>query len=182
MSNDRLCDAFCLILWCYTILTSPFISTLLLLLQNPQRQKPTHKLKTQPRPLQIRPRSTDIMQQTHTKPRLIGELPLGKRESVVPDREAVVVYPPGVVVGWCGQVGQGVFVDAGCEGGMGDWEGGEEGGVCWVVGWGGCRIEESCRGGRDGGEAVYGYWVCHVGLNWILESDGGGDSGRIRVI
>ena len=47
---------------------------------------------------------------------------------------------------------------------------------------GGCRIEESCRGGGDGGEAVDSYWVCHVGLNWILESEGGGDGGRIRVI
>ena len=57
-----------------------------------------------------------------------------------------------------------------------------KGSVCWVVGWGGCRIEESCRGGGDGGEAVDSYWVCHVGLNWILESEGGGDGGRIRVI
>ena len=108
MSDDRLCDTFCLILWCY-----PITFTLLLLLQNPQRQKPTLKLKTQPRPLQIRPRSTDIMQQTRAKPRLIIELPLGKRESVVPDRESVVIHAPGVVVGWCGQVGEPVLVDAG---------------------------------------------------------------------
>lgn len=110
------------------------------------------------------------MQQTRTKPRLIIELPLGKRESVVPDRESVVIYPSGVVVGWCGQVGEGVLVDAVREGGLGDREGGEEGGVRWVVWWGGSRIEESCRRGGDWGEAVEGYWVCHVGLGWILES------------
>lgn len=50
---------------------------------------------------------------------------------------------------------------------MGDWEGGEEGGVRWMMWWGGSRGEEGCRRGGDGGEAVEGYGVCHVGLGCI---------------
>lgn len=132
-------------------------------LQHLQSQKPAKELEAQVRGVEVFLAGSNVVQDTGEEVGLVGEGPVGEGESVLLDCEAEVVDAETVVVGWLGEVGTGVGVDAlgkcrGGDGSVGDGDGvwlGVETWICW------CICEEGCGRGRDSGEAVLDYWVCH---------------------